>query len=108
MRSAHWASLIFVGSTIAAIAQVPVSKDPAHKVTFENAQFRVIDVNIPAGQTSLEHKHDLDIATVSMTNGPETRIQVSGQPWGAANRRALGNSRVTEYVGKPLTHRIEN
>src|SRR6185503_535519 len=54
------------------------------------------------------HRHDLDIATVSMSDGPETRTQISGQPQGAPVRRMLGEARATEYAGKPLSHRIEN
>lgn len=108
MHASRWAGLFILASTAMAVAQVPLSKEPHHKVTFENAQFRILDVNIPAGVTSQEHKHDLDIATISMTNGPDTRIQVSGEPWGAANHRALGDARVTEYSGKPRSHKIEN
>jgi len=85
-----------------------MTKDPTHKLTFENMQFRIYDVNVPPGKMSLEHRHELDVATVSMTDGPDTRIQVSGQAWGAPAHRALGHSRVTEYVGKPLAHKIEN
>jgi quercetin dioxygenase-like cupin family protein len=104
----RWVGLFCLGVTVAAAAQVPLTKDPSHKVTFENAQFRIIDVNIGAKQTSLDHRHELDIATIAMTDGPETRIQVSGQPWGAPGRRPLGDARVTEYSGKPLVHKIEN
>jgi hypothetical protein len=76
-------------------------------VTFENAQFRILDVNVTPGQMSAEHVHELDIATVSMSNS-DSRIQVKGQPWGDARKRTLGESNVTEYSGKPLSHRIEN
>src|SRR5262245_9338365 len=94
-------------TTIAAAAQVPLTKDPSHKVTFENAQFRIFDVNIAPGQMSLDHRHELDIATVSMSDS-DSRIQVTGQPWGAPRKRTLGEANVTEYSGKPLSHRIEN
>lgn len=108
MHVHRWAGLFLLFCTVAVAAQVPLTKDPSHTVTFENAQFRIIDVNIAAKQTSLDHRHELDIATIAMTNGPETRIQVSGQPWGAPARRPLGDARVTEYSGKPLVHKIEN
>jgi len=94
-------------TSVVVAAQVPLTKDPSHKVTFENAQFRIFDVNIAAGQTSLEHRHELDIATVSMSDS-DSRIQVTGQPWGAPRKRTLGEANVTEYSGKPLNHRIEN
>jgi quercetin dioxygenase-like cupin family protein len=108
MNASRWAALFVVfGLTAAAVAQVPLTKDPSHTVTFENAQFRVIDVNIAAGQTSLEHRHELDIATVSMSDS-DSRIQVTGQPWGAPRKRTMGEVNVTEYSGKPLNHKIEN
>ena len=43
-------------------------------MTFENTQLRILDVNIPPGDASLDHRHDLDIVTVSMTDGTTTRI----------------------------------
>ena len=95
-----------VGATVA--AQVPVSQEPRHRVAFENAELRILDVNIPAGDTSLDHRHDYDIATVSIGNDTTIRIQDSGQPWGPARQpRPLGNATVTEYTGKPQSHRIE-
>jgi quercetin dioxygenase-like cupin family protein len=100
--------LLVLASTTLVAAQVPMSKDPTHKMTFENAQFRIFDVNVPAKQSSLEHRHELDVATIAMTDGPDTRIQISGQPWGAPAKRPLGDSRVAEYAGKPLAHKIEN
>ena len=108
MHTSRWIGLVIAAMAAAAAAQVPLIKDPMHKVVFENAQFRIFDVNIPAGRMSSEHRHDLDIATVSMSDGPETRTQISGQPQGAPVRRMLGEARATEYAGKPLSHRIEN
>src|SRR5262245_44062848 len=107
MRAFHWSTVFILACTAVAIAQVPLTKDPSHQVTFENAQFRVFNVNITPGQMSMDHLHDLDIATVSMSNS-DSRIQVKGQPWGDPRKRTLGESNVTEYSGKPLSHRIEN
>ena len=108
MNAPRWIALLVLASSALVTAQVPLSKDPTHKLAFENAQFRIFDVNVPPKQSSLEHRHELDVATISMTDGPDTRIQVSGQAWGAPAKRPLGDARVTEYVGKPLSHKIEN
>ena len=108
MSVPRWILLLVIASTTLVAAQVPLSKDPTHKMTFENTQFRIFNVNVPAKQSSLEHRHDLDVATISMTDGPDTRIQITGQPWGTPAKRPLGDSRVTEYAGKPLSHKIEN
>ena len=107
MRAFHCATFFVLACTAFAIAQAPLGKDPSHHVTFENAQFRIVDVNITPGQMSLDHLHELDIATVSMSNS-DSRVQVKGQVWGDARKRTLGEANVTEYSGKPLSHRIEN
>jgi len=100
----------FILATTAIIAaQVPLSQEPRHRITFENAQLRILDVNVPPGDTSLDHRHDFDIVTVSMTGGTDTRLQSTGQPWSPVRPpRPLGNATVAEYTGKPESHRIEN
>lgn len=86
---------------------VPVSKEPHHRIVFEDAHLRVLDVNIAPGDATLEHSHDHDIATVSI--GPaDARIRAMGAAWGAARRRPLGDTNTAEYVGKQGTHTIQN
>jgi hypothetical protein len=98
---------VLVSAAVAA-AQVPLSKEPRHRMTFENPQLRILDVNIPPGDKSLDHRHDLDIATVSMTTGTTTRVQSTGQPAAERPSRPLGDASVTEYAGKAQSHSIEN
>jgi hypothetical protein len=98
----------FLASVAAAAAQVPLAQDPTHRVMYENAQLRILSVNVPAGATTLDHRHEFDIATVSM-NATETRTQATGQPWGPVRpARAVGDASTTEYTGKPGSHRVEN
>ena len=103
-------ALVLLLATAVAAGQVPLREDPHHRVTFENAAFRILDVNIPPGATSLDHRHEFDIATVSLSpTGTPTRVQITGQPWGPARApRPLGDAAVTEYTGKPGSHRVEN
>jgi hypothetical protein len=90
-------------------AQVPLSQEPRHRATFESAQLRILDVNLPPGDMSLDHRHDFDIATIAMSNGANTRQQPSGQAWSAPRPpRVVGDASVTEYTGKPQSHRLEN
>lgn len=108
MRASRLAGLVFFVTSAAVAAQVPLSKEPRHRLVFENAQLRVLDVNVPPGDTTLDHAHDLDIVTVSMTNGTSTRIQAKGQ-WGPVrNPRPPGDATVAEYAGKADSHRVEN
>jgi len=109
MNALGWMSVLVMGMASLAAAQVPLSQEPRHRVVFENAQFRVLDVNVPVGDTTLDHLHDFDIVTVSMNGGTATRVQSPGQPWSQARPgRALGNAVVAEYFGKTTSHRIEN
>ena len=104
----RWLGFFVLASVAIVAAQVPVSKEPRHRVTFENQQLRILDVNIPPGDKSLDHRHDLDIATISMNTGTTTRIQSGSQPAPERPTRPLGDAGVTEYVGKAGSHSIEN
>ena len=100
--------LIVLAMVASVAAQVPVTKEPRHHVTFENKQLRILDVNIPPGDKSLDHRHDLDIATISMTMGTTTRVQSGSQPAAERPSRPLGDATLAEYVGKAQSHTIEN
>ena len=103
-----WIGLFVLASTALVMAQVPLSKEPRHRVTFENKQLRILDVNIPPGDTSLDHRHDLDIVTVSMTTGTNTRISSGSQPATDRPPRPLGDATVAEYAGKSGSHTVTN
>lgn len=109
MNAFRLAAFLLVGAIAVTNAQVPLTKEPRHRVTFENAQLRIFDVNIPPGEMSLDHRHEFDIATVAMTSGAETREQATGQPQGPIRpSRSLGDVTVAEYTGKPASHTIAN
>jgi quercetin dioxygenase-like cupin family protein len=110
MTAARLTGALFLASvaTIAAQAPAPLGNDAWHKVVFENPQIRILSVDVAPGQTTMEHRHDYDIATISVNDGTETRVQDTGKEWTARAPRALGNIAVTDYTGKPSSHRIEN
>lgn len=110
MQRSGWTMVLALLAGTAAVAQVPMHQEPRHRVVFETGQFRVLDVSVPPGDTTLEHKHDYDLVTVSMmTAGADTRSQPAGQPWGAVRpRRPLGHAAITDNSGNPSAHRIEN
>ena len=101
-----WLCVLVASAAIA--AQVPVTEEPRHRVTFANTELRILDVNIPPGDTSLEHRHDFDIVTVSMNDGPQTRTQSDDQPWSVRPARPLGNVSIAEYTATPASHRVQN
>jgi len=88
-------------------AQVPVNNEPHHRTVYENADFRILDVRVAPGESTADHRHDHDIATVSMNAGTATRITTGGQ---AQNRppRPLADATVTEYTGKASSHKLDN
>jgi len=97
--------MVFVTALVR--AQIPVTKEPHHHIVFENAQFRIMDVNVPPGESTIDHSHDRDIVTVSMSNGAEVRTQTAGQPWADRPRRPVGDVETTDYAGKVSTHKFE-
>lgn len=107
MNASRWALLFIVFMTPLVRAQIPVTKEPHHHVVFENAQFRIMDVNVPPGESTVDHSHDRDLVTVAMSNGAEVRTQTAGQQWADRPRRSVGDIDTTEYAGKVSTHKFE-
>ena len=108
MTAARILGALFLASTGVLAAQAPLGNDAWHKVVFENPQMRVISVEVPAGATTDEHRHDFDIVTVSMNEGTETRVQTGQQAATSRPARPLGNTSASEYTGKPGSHRVQN
>ena len=108
MNRFRFAGLFILVTTVVVSAQTPANKEPHHRTVFENTHFRILDVNVPPGETTLEHSHSAASVTISMTNGTDTRIQSPGQPWSATRpRRPLGHVETNDYNGTPIVHRLE-
>lgn len=91
-----------------ASAQVPVEQEPRHHLAFENQALRVIEPQIPAGDTTLEHLHAHDDATVCI-HGSSVRAKQPGADWGNAGMECKpGSVNVTEYTGRPRSHIVQN
>jgi hypothetical protein len=108
---------------------VPVHEEPRHHLVFEAPVTRILDVQIPAGDTTLFHTHSDPILYVSMSQS-QTRSQTLGGEWsggdaaqgaraqaGAASSAPaapappprLGRmTSSTSYAKEPLTHRVNN
>jgi quercetin dioxygenase-like cupin family protein len=86
---------------------VPLDKDPHHHVLLDTILLRVLDINIPPGVTTPDHRHDRDIASVALEDGV-TRTRAAGeQDWGPTRNRARGEVNMTMYTGMPGVHRLE-
>src|SRR6185369_8831681 len=107
MRATQVIGVSVFALTATVAAQVPVNNEPHHRTVYENADFRILDVRVAPGESTADHRHDHDIATVSMNAGTATRITIGGQ---AQNRqpRPLADATVTEYTGKASSHKLDN
>jgi quercetin dioxygenase-like cupin family protein len=86
---------------------IPVDQEPRHRIVFADDRLRVLEVRIPARDTSLDHRHDFDLATVNIENGP-TRTWSSASGWSAVRPREVGGVNVAEYTGKASAHIVQN
>lgn len=107
-RAAVLAAAVAGSLSLSAQGPIPVHQEPHHRVVFETVQMRVLDVLVPPKALTRDHRHDRDIATVSISPA-DTRTISPGQPWGPVRpRRDVGSAQTTEYTGKPGSHTIEN
>lgn len=92
---------------------VPVHQEPRHRLVHEESGFRVLDVEIAPGDTTLFHRHDAPIAYVYISP-TRTKSQVLGQDWASANPDAdsapsVGSVLFNEsYAAAPVEHRVTN
>jgi hypothetical protein len=107
MRPTQALGLSLIALTATVAAQVSVNDEPHHRTVYENADFRILDVRVAPGDSTADHRHDHDIATVSMNAGTASRITSGGQ---TQNRppRPLADATVTEYTGKASSHKLDN
>lgn len=109
---------------------VPVHEEPHHREVFQHGTTRILDLQVPPGDMSWFHTHEWPV--LYMTLGTSAvRTQNLGSDWSgggaraanAANTQAGGSpppaqppparrtpraTSTTSYVGRPVTHRIEN
>jgi hypothetical protein len=104
---------------------MPVHQEPHHRQIFQSGPMRIIDLQIPPGDTSWFHTHEWPIFYLTVADS-QTRTQVLGEEWGAGRGRGAGPGRGadasaggparfrprvmtdTSYAERPVTHRIQN
>lgn len=104
------ATYLCVGAMLSSLAaaQVPLDQEPRHHLEFANESLRVISPQIRAGDTTLEHMHVHDDATVCI-HGSEVRAKSPGGEWSMPGMVCMpGRIGVTEYTGKPRSHTVQN
>lgn len=101
---------------------VPVHQEPRHRMVFESSGIRILDVQIPPGDTTLFHTHSDPILYVTMSSST-TRTQSLGGEWNGAPAPGPAASSpfklapssppgrmmsTTTYAERSLTHRVSN
>lgn len=123
-----WVAAVAIG---AEEPVVPVYHEPHHRQVFQYGTTRILDVQIPPGETSWYHTHSSPILYVTLSTG-QIRTQNLGQDWGSGGRGAGANrgappadaspaatqtaapppavriSSTTSYAERPVTHRVQN
>ncbi len=115
MKTHRVATLVVLVLSNAALAQevVPVHEEPRHQLVLERGSVRVLDVQIPPGDTTLYHTHSSPILYVAINSSP-TDAQVLGGSWRgveASDPPAWQPGEVNHdlsYARRPLTHRVRN
>lgn len=95
---------------------VPIHEEPSHQLVERQKNLRILDIQIPPGQTTLYHIHDRPIHYV-LIKPATTHDQILGQEWStpkAGNdskppQDITGMSVVDiDYIESPKTHRVKN
>jgi quercetin dioxygenase-like cupin family protein len=85
---------------------MPVYEEPHHRQIFKRGPMRIIDLQIPPGDTSWFHTHDAPVFYLTVADS-QTRTQILGQDWGAGRGRAggVGPARGAAPGGTPAAGR---
>lgn len=99
--------------TVSAQRVVMVHEEPRHRLIHESPEFRVLDVQIQPGDTTLFHTHDAPITYVTISTSSTDQMARGGSWLGTQPRNPppgrIGSVRaVPSYAETPLTHRVTN
>jgi len=87
-------------------AQVQVRDEPRHKNVFENKYFRILDVNIPPHDTTLQHIHSTPSVILLFTN-TITAQQLKGHDW-VKGQSVAGTSFYRDFAKDTVIHEVSN
>lgn len=87
-------------------AQMPVSKEPRHKVVFENNKIRVLNVILPPGDTTFYHVHSTPSAFIFFTRTNTASQLINGQP--TSGYSVAGNIFFEDLYTHQRIHRVWN
>lgn len=89
---------------------VPIYEEPRHRLVFDKAPVKIVNVNIPPDDISRYHFHEDPTLYVAI-NGALMRSQDLGNAWGEPDpnaRHGTGSLVFRNYRIAPQSHRVEN
>lgn len=105
MKHLLFISLLFI-SCLPLRAQMPVSKEPRHKVVFENSKVRVLNVTLPPGDTTFYHIHSTPSAFIFFTRTNTASQLINQQP--TSGYSVAGNIFFEDLYTHKRIHRVWN
>ncbi|MBV8573441.1 MAG: hypothetical protein JOZ58_00165 [Acetobacteraceae bacterium] len=86
---------------------VPVRLEPHHHERFKNEYLRVIEVIIEPGDTTLFHRHELDIAAAILA-GADLKNEIPDNPQATILHSKTKDVGFAGYQEQPYVHRVTN
>ena len=86
--------------------QVQVRYEPRHNNVLENKYFRILDVNIPPHDTTLQHMHSTPSVILLFTN-TITAQQIKGQGW-VKGQSMAGSAFYRDFAKDTMIHKVSN
>jgi len=107
MTAALVAALLCGATAAGQSGQVTMNEEPLHQRLTYVRHMRVFEANIPSGESTLDHRHDHDVAAIALSDGM-TRARRASEDWAAPQSWAHGGAAIATYTGAPAAHRTEN
>ncbi|MGI9262533.1 MAG: hypothetical protein ACR2QR_10885 [Woeseiaceae bacterium] len=110
MRHALAILLLVLSTAGAAQNVVPVYEEPFHRLVADNSAFKILDILIPPGGTTLYHRHAEPTFYVTL-NRTAVRAQMLGREWSAPSVPTAKPGSVShddESRERPFEHRVNN
>jgi hypothetical protein len=98
--------IVLSGFAVNANGQVQVRNEPRHHNVFENKYVRILDVNIPPHDTTLQHIHSTP-SVILMFSSTITATQLKGQGW-VKSTSVAGSAFYRNFAKDTTIHRVSN
>jgi hypothetical protein len=98
------ASVGLLFTFICAQAQIPLERDPFHKIIFENDKVRVLDLQVAGTDTTSMHIHNAASVVVFVTKS-QLAIEAPGEAPVVTGVEA-GNTVYRAYDERPVSHKV--